>query len=84
VRLAERDEVEASAAQQPAARLQNSLAAYRRYALAIAIATAQGWPTEVYRPWRFRAATLARYLGSQGRTAEVARTYERILAAYEQ
>ncbi len=77
-RLAQRVETEAvtraSAAQDP-----QLLTAFTLYARAVARAEALDWPVSVWRPWRYRRASLARVLAADGMMQQTADSYRRVL-----
>ncbi|HUL47999.1 MAG TPA: protein kinase [Steroidobacteraceae bacterium] len=75
-RFAEREESQASAVG-PAL-----LRAFGYYAAAAERARQEDWPTEDWRTWRYRRASLARILAHAGMTREVVRVYESVHAQY--
>ncbi len=56
------------------------LDAFSEYAAAAERATAEDWPDDAWRHWRYRRATLARLLARQGMMQQVADTYAAVLA----
>ncbi|HEY8051716.1 MAG TPA: protein kinase [Steroidobacteraceae bacterium] len=58
------------------------LAAFRYYVSAAERARQEDWPTEDWRTWRYRQASLARILAHAGMTREVVAAYEAALAQY--
>jgi WD40 repeat protein/TPR repeat protein len=54
------------------------LEAFRQYAQAAKIASAEDWPDRVWRAWRYRRSTLARVLAEEGRMEQVADTYQAV------
>lgn len=78
-RLAQRADLNALAESEPAKRNVLLLEAFRYYAAAAERARQEDWPDGAWRPWRYRRATLARILGSEGMMREVADAYEAAL-----
>jgi TPR repeat protein len=83
-RLAERAERQALAESDPEKTAELLLHAFADYAAAAERAHDEDWPDEAWRHWRYRRATLARILASQGRMQQVADTYAEVLARYRQ
>jgi TPR repeat protein len=75
-RFAEREDSRASAVGP------TLLAAFKYYAAAAERARQEDWPTETWRDWRYRRASLARILAHAGMTGEVVRVYEAVRAQY--
>ena len=78
-RLAEREENDALAVTDRADRNARLLKAFTLYAAAVARARVESWPTEVWRHWRYRSASLARVLAKEGLMQEVAIKYSATL-----
>jgi len=74
-RLAERDEQDALAAQDPSKAHALLLRAFRFYAAAAERAHDESWPDEAWRRWRYRRATLAHLLAGEGMMRQVADAY---------
>jgi WD40 repeat protein/serine/threonine protein kinase/TPR repeat protein len=74
--LAEREEISALSATDPA-RQQQQLKAFSLYAAAVARARLQGWSDDSSRHWRYRRASLARVLAAEGLLQEVADGFKR-------
>lgn len=80
-RLGERED--AAAAQAPGARRQALLLeAFRYYAAAAERARVEDWPDQLWRPWRYRRASLARLLAREGMTQDVADVYRDVEHQY--
>jgi TPR repeat protein len=77
-RLAERDEQNALAVQDPSKAHALLLRAFRLYAEAAERAHDEAWPDEAWRAWRYRRATLARLLASEGMMRQVADAYTEV------
>jgi TPR repeat protein len=75
-RFAEREESRADAVGPPL------LAAFRYYASAAERARQEDWPTESWKNWRYRRASLARILARAGMTREVVAAYEAVREQY--
>jgi hypothetical protein len=77
-RIATRDELQAlSIAEQP---LRNALLlqAFANYASAAEGANRENWPDDVWRHWRYRRSTLARFLARAGMMQQVANAYRQV------
>jgi WD40 repeat protein/serine/threonine protein kinase/TPR repeat protein len=74
-RLAERDERNALALQDPSKAHALLLRAFRFYAAAAERAHDEAWPDEAWRAWRYRRATLAHLLAGEGMMRQVADAY---------
>jgi WD40 repeat protein len=74
-RFGERDD--ASAVTESSAQKRDALLlkAFASYAAATERAQAEGWPDDIWKKWRYRRATLARLLASEGMMQDVADTY---------
>jgi WD40 repeat protein/TPR repeat protein len=79
-RFAERAERQALTESDPEKTARLRLQAFSDYAAAAERAHDQDWPDEVWRDWRYRRATLARILASQGMMQQVADAYAEVLA----
>jgi WD40 repeat protein len=83
-RLAERAERQALAEGDSAKAAGLLLRAFGDYAAAAERAYEEDWPDEAWRHWRYRRATLARLLATQGMMQRVADTYAEVLARTRQ
>lgn len=77
-RFAEREERNALAETDSAKRTALLLQAFVHYAAAAARATNEDWPDDAWKNWRYRRATLARVLASEGKMQQVAEAYAAI------
>jgi WD40 repeat protein/serine/threonine protein kinase len=77
-RLAERDEQNALAVQDPSKAHALLLRAFRFYAEAAERAHDEDWPDEAWRGWRYRRATLAHLLAGEGMMRQVADAYTEV------
>jgi TPR repeat protein len=75
-RFAERDESNAIAETDPSKRNALLLQAFRFYAAAAERAHDEDWPDDAWRHWRYRRATLARFLARAGMMQQVADAYQ--------
>jgi WD40 repeat protein/serine/threonine protein kinase len=78
-RFAERDERSALAEADASKRNELLLQAFSRYAVAAGRAYDENWPDDAWRYWRYRRASLARLLASEGMMQQVADAYSRVL-----
>jgi WD40 repeat protein/serine/threonine protein kinase len=80
-RLAERAEAEAVGA---GGAVRNSLLldALKQFTAAAERARREAWPDEVWRPWRYRRASLARLLAREGQMQEAAEAYDTVMERY--
>jgi TPR repeat protein len=78
-RFAERDERNAIAETDPQKRDALLLHAFSNYAAASERAHDEDWPDDAWRNWRYRRATLARFLAREGMMQEVANAYHSAL-----
>jgi dipeptidyl aminopeptidase/acylaminoacyl peptidase len=74
-RFAEKFAGAATSADSAATRNVQLLEAFARYATAAERARRQEWPDDVWKPWRYRRASLARVLARRGMMREVAQAY---------
>jgi len=74
-RFGEREERNALAEQDPAKANALLLEAFRFYAAATERAHEEDWPDDAWRHWRYRRATLARFLAREGMMSQVADAY---------
>jgi len=74
-RFGERDEQTALEVQDPSKAHSLLLRAFRFYAAAATRARDENWPDEAWKNWRYRRATLARLLASDGMMREIADAY---------
>jgi TPR repeat protein len=74
-RFAERDESNALAENDPSKRNADLLKAFTFYAAAAEQAHDEDWPDEAWRNWRYRRATLARFLAREGMMQQIADAY---------
>ena len=74
-RFAEKFAGAATSADSEATRDVQLLEAFARYATAAERARRQEWPDDVWKPWRYRRASLARVLARRGMMREVAQAY---------
>ncbi|HWM71957.1 MAG TPA: hypothetical protein VNO35_35680 [Steroidobacteraceae bacterium] len=74
-RFAERDESNALAENDPSKRNADLLKAFTFYAAAAEHAHDEDWPDEAWRNWRYRRATLARFLAREEMMQQVADAY---------
>jgi TPR repeat protein len=78
-RFAERGEERALEANSRREQTVLLLDAFGLYARAVRTATAQKWPDEASRQWRYRRSSLARVLAGEGMMRDVAGAYRRVL-----
>jgi len=81
-RFGERDEQGALTVQDPPKAHALLLRAFRFYAAAAERARIEDWPDEAWKHWRYRRATLARLLASEGMMREVADAYRDVVRQY--
>ena len=74
-RIAERDERNALAEEDPHERTAQLFTAFKFYAAAAERARYEDWPVEYWNKWRYRRATLARLLAREGMMRQVADAY---------
>jgi WD40 repeat protein/serine/threonine protein kinase len=74
-RFAEREERAALAERDPARADARLLQSFRLYAAAAGRAEDEDWPDAAWRHWRYRRATLARFLAGEGMMSRVAAEY---------
>jgi eukaryotic-like serine/threonine-protein kinase len=79
-RFAEREDRNALVETDPSKRTELLLQAFAHYAAAAEHANNEGWPDDAWKNWRYRRATLARLLASEGKMQEVAEAYAARLA----
>jgi WD40 repeat protein len=79
-RFAERDEKEALAESNSTKRNSLLLQAFIGFAAAAKRAHDEAWPDNAWKAWRYRRATLARYLAHEGMMQQVADAYNQLLA----
>jgi hypothetical protein len=77
-RFAESDDAAASSEVDPAKKSAMRLEAFKYYASATERARIEDWPDEAWRNWRYRQATLARLLASEGMMRQVADAYSEV------
>jgi WD40 repeat protein/serine/threonine protein kinase/TPR repeat protein len=78
--LAEREELQSLNQSEADQRNRELLAAFQLYARAANLAQRQGWPADAWQHWRYRRASLSRFLASAGLMQQVADTYAITLA----
>jgi TPR repeat protein len=74
-RFAEREESDGLGTTDPSDRNALLLKAFTFYAAAVARARVENWPADVWKHWRYRCASLARVLATEGLMREVATAY---------
>jgi eukaryotic-like serine/threonine-protein kinase len=74
-RFAEREERNAIAETHPSKRTALLIEAFAHYAAAAERANNEDWPDDAWKDWRYRRATLARLLASEGKMQQVAEAY---------
>jgi TPR repeat protein len=77
-RFAEREDRDALAETDPSKRTALLLQAFAHYAAAAERANNEGWPDDAWKNGRYRRATLARLLASEGKMQQVAEAYAAI------
>jgi WD40 repeat protein/serine/threonine protein kinase/TPR repeat protein len=77
-RFAEREERNALAETDPSKRTALLFQAFAHYAAAAERANNEDWPDDAWKNWRYRRATLARVLASEGKMQQVAEAYAAI------
>jgi TPR repeat protein len=75
-RFAERDDAAALAEQSAVKKRSLWLASFKNYAGAAERARIEDWPDQVWRNWRYRRASLARLLASEGMMRETAEAFD--------
>jgi eukaryotic-like serine/threonine-protein kinase len=81
-RFAERAEAAASSAESAAKKNAYWLEAFRFYAAAAERARGEDWPSDAWRNWRYRQASLARLLAREGMMQDVAEAYRGVRDRY--
>jgi TPR repeat protein len=81
-RLGAREDERAAAASASVERNADWIRSFKYYASAAERARFEDWPDETWRPWRYRRASLARFLAREKMTAQVANEFAAVRSRY--